>query len=107
MSYVMGLKDSCYTSTRIFPMLKKNIRKRWAVAWHIFLEGAQSVAERVQFVLFQDDEKWFYALVVRQHNKMVPFLLSPSQESHWESDVPGDDRICSTQQQFSDRRSFL
>jgi hypothetical protein len=26
-----------------------------------FWEGAKSVAGRVQFVLFQDDEKWFYA----------------------------------------------
>jgi hypothetical protein len=29
------------------------------------------------------------------------FSFSPSQESHWQSgDVLGDDRICSTQQQF-------
>eukprot|EP00978_Attheya_sp_CCMP212_P040236 scaffold217526_cov46-Attheya_sp.AAC.1 len=92
MSYVMGLVDSCYSSTRIFPMLTgqtKNIRKRGAVAWHIFWEGAKSVAGRVQFVLFQDDEKWFYALVVRQHNKMVPFFgcIPDSHSVHHKSHI--------------------
>eukprot|EP00978_Attheya_sp_CCMP212_P038298 scaffold188563_cov69-Attheya_sp.AAC.1 len=73
MAYVMDLPDSTYTSTRIFPMLtaqSKMIRKRWAIAWHLFWEGAKCVAGGVQFVLFQDDEKWFYSLVVRQHNKL-------------------------------------
>jgi hypothetical protein len=77
MTYVMSLPDSTYTSTRIFPMLtaqSKMFRKRWAIAWHLFWEGAKCVAQAVQFVLFQDDEKWFYSLVVRTHNKMVPML---------------------------------
>eukprot|EP00978_Attheya_sp_CCMP212_P040263 scaffold217848_cov61-Attheya_sp.AAC.1 len=107
MAYVMDLPDSTYTSTRVFPMLtpqSKMIRKRWAIAWHLFWEGAKCVADRVQFVLFQDDEKWFYSLVVRQHSKLVPFFscvpdshsASPPQVPHWQSDVPGDNRICAT-----------
>jgi hypothetical protein len=47
------------------------------------------VAGKVQFVLFQDDEKWFYALVVRQHNKMVPFFgcMPDSHSVHHKSHI--------------------
>ena len=32
------------------------------------------VAQKVQIILIQSDEKWFFSLVIRQFNKLVPFF---------------------------------
>ena len=65
-------------SSSVYIERTKKIRKRWAVAFHIFWEGAMMVAKEVQLLYNNIDEKWFYSLVIRLHNKAVPlFGVSP------------------------------
>jgi hypothetical protein len=42
--------------------------------FYLFWETAKVLAPGVQTVLLHMDEKWFFAIVVRKHNKSVPFL---------------------------------
>jgi hypothetical protein len=73
----MGLPDSSYTSTCIFPLLDKQSTERrynWAKAFWIFRNTATSLRQDAQFVLVHMDEKWFYAIVARAyvgHHQMV------------------------------------
>ena len=46
----------------------------WAIAFHLFWEGAKLVAQQIQVLLFHMDEKWFMSLVLRMHNKIAPFF---------------------------------
>lgn len=52
----------------------KTKRYHWAWSFNILWHGAKLVAARVQLVLVQSDEKWFYSLVVRQFLKCIPFF---------------------------------
>lgn len=47
---------------------------KWARGFHILWHGAKLVAQEVQVVLVQSDEKWFFSLVVRQFLKCIPFF---------------------------------
>ena len=74
-SYVMALPDSQYETTRMQPLLNAQHRMRrfkWARMFHILWHGGKMVADKVQFVTLQSDEKWFFCLVRRRHVKMVP-----------------------------------
>jgi hypothetical protein len=42
--------------------------------FYLFCETANVLAPGVQTVLLHMDEKWFFAIVVRKHNKSVPYL---------------------------------
>ena len=76
--WVMGTEGFRYTETQTLPQCTtertKRIRVKWAVAFHIFWEGARMVAQKVQVLYTNIDEKWFYSLVIRRHNKVVPFF---------------------------------
>ena len=77
MNFVMSLPDSSYTTTRILPMLTaqtKKFRYEWAKSFHILWHGGRMVTPKVQLVLVQSDEKWFFSLVVRQNLKCIPFF---------------------------------
>ena len=80
--WVAGTDGFRYMKTQTLPQCTtertKKIRKRWAVTFHIFWEGAKMVAKEVQLLYTNIDEKWFYSLVIRLHNKVVPlFGVSP------------------------------
>jgi len=99
--FVMGLPDSSYTSTRIFPLLDKQSTERrynWAKAFWIFWNTATSLRQEVQFVLVHMDEKWFYAIVTRRNNKYIPFMgIEPVNHScHHKSHIYKVMGICST-----------
>ena len=75
-TYVMGLTGSCYKIPRILPMLTgqtKRFRLEWAKQWHLFWYGSRLIAGSVQVMLVMNDEKWFFSLVIRSHQKCVPF----------------------------------
>ena len=77
MNFVMSLPDSDYVTTRILPLLNaQSVAKqlRWARGWFLFWYGAQSFAQKKQMLLVHMDEKWFFSLVARRHQKNVPFL---------------------------------
>ncbi|OEU10424.1 hypothetical protein FRACYDRAFT_247520 [Fragilariopsis cylindrus CCMP1102] len=79
--YVMALPDSEYESTRMQPLLNSQHRMRrfkWARMFHVIWHGGKMVAEKVQVVTLQSDEKWFFCLVRRRFVKSVPhFGCSP------------------------------
>jgi hypothetical protein len=73
----MSLPDSSYETTRILPKLDKQSTEqqyKWSKAFWIFWNGAKLLAVAVQILLAHNDEKWFYTIVVRTHNKCVPVL---------------------------------
>jgi hypothetical protein len=69
-------------STKLQPTINernKQQRFNWSKQFLIFWEGAKLVALKTQLFLLHLDEKWFYSLVVRSHNKWVPFFgVSPN-----------------------------
>ena len=74
MKYVMGLPDSGYQSTKIHPKLDdQHIKRRyeWTINFWLFWNGAK-LMNGAQILLTHMDEKWFYGIVVRKHNKVVP-----------------------------------
>ena len=77
----MALPDSEYESTRMQPLLNAQHRMRrfkWARMFHVMWHGGKMVAEKVQFVTLQSDEKWLFCLVRRRFVKSVPhFGCSP------------------------------
>ena len=80
--WVMGTDGFRYMETQTLPQCAsertKQIRMKWTIAFHLFWEGAKMVAQKVQVVYTNIDEKWFYALVIRRHGKVVPaFGVSP------------------------------
>ena len=58
-------------------------RRRWAIGFHLFWEGAKFVKKRVQVLYFHIDEmKWFLLLVVWMYSEVVPaFSCHPIY--HW------------------------
>ena len=75
--YVMALPDSEYETTRMQPLLNSQHRMRrfkWARMFHILWHGGKMVAEKVQFVTLQSDEKWFFCLVRRRFLKKIPYF---------------------------------
>ncbi len=72
--WVMGTEGFRYTETQTLPQE----RMKWAVAFHISWEGARIMAQKVQVLYTNIDEKWFYSLVIRRHNEVVPeFGVAP------------------------------
>lgn len=74
--FVMGLPDSAYKTTRMHPKLDESCRYRryqWARGFWIFWNSAK-LCTSIQVVLVHLDEKWFFAIVVRKNNKLVPYL---------------------------------
>ena len=73
---IMSLPDSCYTTTRIFPLLNevtKQKRLEWSLNFWVFWTTVKSLTN-VKVLLVHMDEKWFYSVGVRNKNKFVPFL---------------------------------
>ena len=74
--HVMATEGFRYFATRTLPQCNqpqtKKRRLEWAISFHIFWEGAKMIATKVQVVYFHIDEKWFYSLVIRMNNKLVP-----------------------------------
>jgi hypothetical protein len=74
--FVMALPDSAYKTTRMHPKLDESCRYRryqWARGFWIFWNSAK-LCTSIQVVLVHLDEKWFFAIVVRKNNKLVPWL---------------------------------
>jgi len=75
-SWVMGKDGFRYIETQTLPQCTtertKKIRMKWAISFHMFWEGAKMVAQKVQVLYTNIDEKWFYSLVIRRYNKVVP-----------------------------------
>jgi hypothetical protein len=75
--FVMGLPDSAYKTTRMHPKLDESCRYRryqWAQGFWIFWNSAKLCGASVQVILVHLDEEWFFAIVVRKNNKLVPYL---------------------------------
>ena len=80
--WVMGTDGFRYMETQTLPQCAsertKQIRMKWTIEFHLFWEGAKMVAQKVQVLYTNIDEKWFYSLVIRRHGKVVPELgVSP------------------------------
>lgn len=80
--FVMSQEGSRYTATKLQPTLTsyhKTKRLKWAINFHLFWEGAKLLKTKTQFMSVHLDEKWFYCLVVRSFNKLVPYFgISPT-----------------------------
>jgi hypothetical protein len=75
-TYVMGLPNSTYRTTRILPHLNRDCilrRYNWSMEFWVFWEGAKHF-NSVQLVVAHMDEKWFWAVVARKHLKYIPYL---------------------------------
>jgi hypothetical protein len=56
---------------------KKLLRLEWAIGFWIFWESSKRLTLKVKVLL-----KWFYAIVVRNNKKQIPFLgVEPVQHS--------------------------
>lgn len=80
---VMSLPNSSCQKSCVFPHINertKLIRHKWSnKAFWIFWEMAKLAAPKVQMLLIHMDEKWFFAIVARKHNKRAPhFGVFPS-----------------------------
>lgn len=89
--FVMTLPESAYKTTRMHPKLDEGCRYRryeWARGFWIFWNSAK-LCTSIQVVLVHLDEKWFFAIVVRKNNKLVPWLgVEPVQhEIHHKSHI--------------------
>jgi hypothetical protein len=73
----MGLPESIYyQSTWIQPKLDAQHRRRcyhWARGFWIFW-GTAKMFTSSQWMLVHTNEKWFFAIVIRRHNKCIPFF---------------------------------
>ena len=72
----MGLPDSHYTTTRLHPKLDSQHKLRryvWSISFWIFWNSAKAMAQKVQVLLLHMDEKWFFEIIIRKHNKCIPF----------------------------------
>jgi hypothetical protein len=83
--YVMSTYGAQYTSTKTVPTMNERNKQQcyqWAKAFILFWEGAKLVAQKVQILNIHQDEKWFYCLVIRSHNKWVPYFgVTPNHHS--------------------------
>ena len=52
----------------------KRRRFRWTTCFLLFWEGSKLVRGTVQVIVVHINEKWFFSLVIRTHNKCVPEL---------------------------------
>lgn len=98
--YVMALPNSSYQTTRIHPHLSqhhKQNRYEWSLQFWIFWNNAKSLLN-MQLVLCHMDEKWFFGIVVRKHNKSIPFLgvMPVSHSVHHKSHINKTMAIAST-----------
>ena len=74
---LMGFPKSTYKSTKVYPALTNShiIRRYdWTVGFWIFWESSKKLYKKVLVLLTQMDEKWFYDIVIRMFNKLIPFL---------------------------------
>jgi hypothetical protein len=78
----MSTDGAQYTATKLQPTLTPFHKERcrwWANNFHLFWEGAKLLKTTTQIMTVHLDEKWFYCLVVRSFNRMLPyFAVTPT-----------------------------
>ena len=74
---IMSLPGSKYESTRLLPALTKAHKTKrlfWCWQFRIFWDNAKQLNKKTLVLLVHMDEKWFFGVVVRMYNKVVPLF---------------------------------
>ena len=64
-----------YTTNKITPSINKATKQKrleWSKWWLIFWESSKAFQQKVQALNVQMDEKWFFGLVSRMYQKLIP-----------------------------------
>ena len=84
--FVMSTDGAQYMATKLQPTLTpfhKEQHRWWANNFQLFWEGAKLLRTTTQIMTVHLDKNWFYCLVLRSFNKMVPyFAVTPTYHNH-------------------------